>query len=247
MSTNTTASSTTMSSTGTIAGSTGGTALYALSGVTRTWSTGAREVTPLSDLHLRLPAGEFVTIQGPTGGGKSTLLQLLGAMDRPTSGQILLDGHDLARLSDTELTRIRREQIGFVFQSFNLIPTLTAAENVDTALEGRGLRKAERRERVARALERVGLADRASHRPGELSGGQQHRVAIARALVSEPRVLLADEPTGNLDEAMRDEILALLNELNAEGLTIIAVTHDSAVARHAHRRLRLEGGTVRTA
>lgn len=226
-------------------GSAGAEPIYRLAGVTRSYHVGAKEVQALAGVDLEIATGEFVTIQGPTGGGKSTLLQLLGALDRPTSGTVKLGDIDLARASNAQLTRIRAERIGFVFQSFNLIPTLTAHENVDTALEGRGIPKAERAVRVERALEHVGLAERAHHRQGELSGGQQQRVAIARAIVAEPRVLLADEPTGNLDESMRDEILALLEQLNAEGLTIVAVTHDSAVARRAHRRLRLEKGRIR--
>lgn len=218
--------------------------IYRLDGVTRTYHVGAKTVHALRGVDLEIGRGEFVTIQGPTGGGKSTLLQLLGALDRPTSGSLILGGIDLAKASNAQLTKIRAQQIGFVFQSFNLIPTLTARQNVDTALEGRGIARAKRDARVAAALERVGLADRGDHRPGELSGGQQQRVAIARAIVAEPRVLLADEPTGNLDEAMRDEILVLLEGLNSDGLTIVAVTHDSAVAKRAHRRLRLVQGTV---
>ncbi|WP_206541780.1 ABC transporter ATP-binding protein [Leucobacter japonicus] len=219
--------------------------IYRLSGITRQYEKKGQRITPLSGLDLDVATGDFATIQGPTGGGKSTLLQLLGALDRPTSGTITLDGTDLSHLSDAELTRVRKERIGFVFQSFNLLPTLTASENVDTALEGRGISPADRAARVRAALARVGLAERGEHRPMELSGGQQQRVAIARALVAEPHVLLADEPTGNLDESMRDEILGLLEQLNAEGLTIIAVTHDSAVAKRAKRRLRLEHGRIR--
>ena len=219
--------------------------LYRLTDVTRTYRQKDRIVKALAGVDLEIAAGDFVTIQGPTGGGKSTLLQLLGALDRPTSGSVRLGDIDLAGATNAELGRVRAREIGFVFQGFNLIPTLTAAENVDMALEPLGLPKAERAQRVAAALEHVGLADRADHRPGELSGGQQQRVAIARAIVKRPRVLLADEPTGNLDESMRDEILAVLESLCAEGLTLIVVTHDSAVARRARRRLRLERGTVR--
>lgn len=219
--------------------------VYRLAGITKNYRMGGRQITPLSGIDLDVEAGEFVTIQGPTGGGKSTLLQLLGALDRPSSGSIELGGRDLATASAAELTVIRARLIGFVFQSFNLIPTLTASENVDTALESRGLARSDRAVRVSQALERVGLADRGGHRPSELSGGQQQRVAIARAIVAEPRVLLADEPTGNLDEAMRDEILSVLEGLNAEGLTIVAVTHDSAVAKRAHRRLRLASGSLK--
>ncbi|WP_106814660.1 ABC transporter ATP-binding protein [Microbacterium timonense] len=220
-------------------------ALYRLQGVTRTYTQKGRVVKALAGVDLTIDAGEFVTIQGPTGGGKSTLLQLLGALDRPSTGAVHLGDIDLARAGNRELGRIRAHEIGFVFQGFNLIPTLTAHENVDMALEPLGLGAAERRARVGEALARVGLAERADHRPGELSGGQQQRVAIARAIVKRPRVLLADEPTGNLDESMRDEILAVLQALGEEGLTLIVVTHDSAVARRARRRLRLDKGTGR--
>lgn len=220
-------------------------ALYRLRAVTRTYRQKDRVVKALAGVDLDIDAGAFVTIQGPTGGGKSTLLQLLGALDRPTAGSVVLGGTDIAKATDAELGRVRATEIGFVFQGFNLIPTLTAGENVDMGLEPLGLSKTDRRARVAEALAHVGLADRADHRPGELSGGQQQRVAIARAIVKRPRVLLADEPTGNLDESMRDEILAVLESLCAEGLTLIVVTHDSAVARRADRRLRLERGTVR--
>lgn len=220
-------------------------ALYRLIGVTRTYRQRNRIVTALEGVDLEIAEGDFVTIQGPTGGGKSTLLQVLGALDRPTRGSVTLAGTDLAAASDSQLGKVRARDIGFVFQGFNLIPTLSAAENVDMALEPLGLPKTERAERVAEALAHVGLADRADHRPGELSGGQQQRVAIARAIVKRPRVLLADEPTGNLDEAMRDEILAVLESLCEEGLTLVVVTHDSAVAGRARRRLRLDRGAVR--
>jgi putative ABC transport system ATP-binding protein len=219
--------------------------IYRLVGVTRTYQQKGRIVQALTGVNLAITSGDFITIQGPTGGGKSTFLQILGALDRPSEGAVLLGGTDIARASNAELARFRAQEIGFVFQGFNLIPTLTAHENVDMALEPLGLSKDERSSRVAEALEHVGLADRADHRPGELSGGQQQRVAIARAIVKRPRVLLADEPTGNLDESMRDEILGVLQRLNDEGLTLIVVTHDSAVARRAKRRLRLEKGTVR--
>lgn len=219
--------------------------LYRLTDVTRTYRQKDRIVKALAGVDLEIEAGDFVTIQGPTGGGKSTLLQLLGALDRPSTGSVSLGEVDLAGATNAELGRVRARDIGFVFQGFNLIPTLTAAENVDMALEPLGIAKPERVERVAEALAHVGLADRADHRPGELSGGQQQRVAIARAIVKRPRVLLADEPTGNLDESMRDEILTVLESLCAEGLTLIVVTHDSAVAGRARRRLRLERGVVR--
>jgi putative ABC transport system ATP-binding protein len=221
------------------------TPLYRLKGVTRTYSRNGRDVSALVGVDLEIEAGDFITIQGPTGGGKSTLLQLLGALDRPSTGSVHLGELDIATADNRRLGRIRAHEIGFVFQGFNLIPTLTASENVDMALEPLRLATPERRERVSEALGRVGLAERADHRPGELSGGQQQRVAIARAIVKRPRVLLADEPTGNLDESMRDEILGVLQRLNDEGLTLIVVTHDSAVAGRARRRLRLENGVVR--
>ena len=218
--------------------------IYHAQDVTRTYRQKGRTVKALTGVDLTINPGEFVTIQGPTGGGKSTLLQLLGALDKPSTGSLKLGDIELASASARELTRIRAEEIGFVFQGFNLIPTLTAAENVNMALEPTSLSRAERLTRVAQALAHVGLDDRGDHLPTELSGGQQQRVAIARAIVKRPRVLLADEPTGNLDESMRDEILALLEGLCAEGITMVVVTHDSAVARRATRRLRLAKGTV---
>lgn len=219
------------------------TPLYRAQDVTRTYTKKGRTVKALTGVDLTIHPGEFVTIQGPTGGGKSTLLQMLGALDKPSTGSLRLGDIELASASARELSRIRAEEVGFVFQGFNLIPTLTAAENVNMALEPTDLSRAERATRVAEALAHVGLDDRGDHLPTELSGGQQQRVAIARAIVKRPRVLLADEPTGNLDESMRDEILTLLEGLCAEGLTMIVVTHDSAVARRATRRLRLAKGT----
>lgn len=219
--------------------------LYQLTGVSKFFKQKDRRITALDNVDLVINQGDFITIQGPTGGGKSTLLQMLGALDRPDAGSVLLDGLDLATASKLKLSRARANEIGFVFQGFNLIPTLTAEENVNMALEPLKLSSALREERVKAALTQVGLADRADHLPGELSGGQQQRVAIARAIVKQPRVLLADEPTGNLDEAMRDEILLLLEELNVSGLTLVMVTHDSAVAKRAHRRLRLQSGRVK--
>lgn len=218
--------------------------LYRAENVTRTYTQKGRIVKALTGVDLTIHPGEFVTVQGPTGGGKSTLLQMLGALDKPSSGSLRLGDIELASASARELSRIRAEEIGFVFQGFNLIPTLTAAENVNMALEPTTLSRAERATRVAEALAHVGLDDRGDHLPTELSGGQQQRVAIARAIVKRPRVLLADEPTGNLDESMRDEILTLLEGLCAAGITMIVVTHDSAVARRATRRLRLAKGSV---
>jgi putative ABC transport system ATP-binding protein len=218
--------------------------VYRLTGVTKTYRKKGKPVPALTGVDLQIDQGDIVTIQGPTGGGKSTLLQLLGGLDRPTTGRILLGDDDLATASPKQLGKLRAHELGFVFQGFNLISTLTAAENVDTGLEPLGLSRAERDERVAEALAHVGLGERGDHRPSELSGGQQQRVAIARAIVKRPKVLLADEPTGNLDERTRDDILKLLFGLADEGLTLIIVTHDSAVAKRAGRRLRLDHGTV---
>ncbi|MFD9359304.1 ABC transporter ATP-binding protein [Streptomyces sp. NPDC060031] len=219
--------------------------MYQLSGVTKRYQRGKETIDALAGVDLTIEDGGRLVIQGPTGGGKSTLLQMLGALDRPTAGQVVLDGLDLATVSEARLTRVRAENIGFVFQSFNLIPTLTAQENVETALVPLGLKARERRERAAEALESVGLGERMGHVPGEMSGGQQQRVAIARALVKRPKVLLADEPTGNLDEAMRDEVMDLLEGLWKEhGLTFVMVTHDSALAKRAPRVATIRRGKV---
>src|SRR5438270_10044222 len=210
--------------------------MYRLTDVTKDYPKGRGVVHALRGVNVVIEDGDWLAIQGPTGHGKSTLLQILGGLDRPTSGTVEFDGVDLARLPETRVTRERARSIGFVFQTFNLIPTLSAAENVEVALVPLGFRAAERRLRAEEALSAVGLGDRLRHLPSELSGGQQQRVAIARALVKEPRVLLADEPTGNLDEDTRDEITALLEELWRDlGLTLVLVTHDSAVARRAQR------------
>ncbi|MGW0602879.1 ABC transporter ATP-binding protein [Streptomyces sp. NPDC002644] len=219
--------------------------MYELTGVSRRHTRGKDVVDALAGVDLTIADGDRLVVQGPTGGGKSTLLQMLGGLDRPTSGSVLLDGVDLARLSEARLTRIRSEKIGFVFQSFNLIPTLTAQENVETALVPLGVKPAERRERAAEALASVGLAERRAHVPGELSGGQQQRVAIARALVKQPKVLLADEPTGNLDESTRDEIMDVLEtRWKEDGLTFVMVTHDSHLAAQAPRRVTLRNGRL---
>src|SRR5579863_1564254 len=220
--------------------------MYELTGVSKVYRAGARTVQAVADVNFTIGDGEWVAVRGRTGHGKSTLLNLLGALDRPTAGRVRLEGLDLGRLGDAELTRVRAHAIGFVFQTFNLVPTLSAAENVEAALIPlRVPGAAQRRRRVAAALDSVGLADRAAHLPAELSGGQQQRVAIARALVKEPKVLLADEPTGNLDEDTRDEIIGLLEKLWRErGLTLILVTHDSPVARRAQRRVIMSRGRI---
>jgi putative ABC transport system ATP-binding protein len=210
--------------------------VYRLAGVSKIYRKGGREIPAVCDLDLDIKPGEWLAVQGKTGHGKTTLLQLLGGLDRPTKGRVEFGGTDLAAAAESRVRSVRASSFGFIFQTFNLIPTLTAAENAETALIPLGISHKSRRERVQAALDSVGLADRAQHLPAELSGGQQQRVAIARALVKEPSVLLADEPTGNLDEDTRDEIIALLDTLWRErGLTLILVTHDSAVARRAQR------------
>ncbi|WP_225098734.1 ABC transporter ATP-binding protein [Streptomyces sp. CoH27] len=219
--------------------------MYELKNVTKRYTRGKDTVHALDGVDLTIGDGDRLVIQGPTGGGKSTLLQMLGGLDRPTSGEVVLDGIDLATLSEARLTRVRSENIGFVFQSFNLIPTLTAQENVETALVPLGIKVKERRELAAEALHSVGLGERLGHLPGEMSGGQQQRVAIARALVKKPKVLLADEPTGNLDEGMRDEIMDVLERLWKEhGLTFVMVTHDSALAKRAPRLATIRKGKI---
>ncbi|MGW6733253.1 ABC transporter ATP-binding protein [Streptomyces sp. NPDC055013] len=219
--------------------------MYELRNVTKRYTRGKDTVHALDGVDLTIADGDRLVIQGPTGGGKSTLLQMIGALDRPTSGEVVLDGTDLAKLSETRLTRVRSENIGFVFQSFNLIPTLTAQENVETALVPLGVKTKARRERAAEALNSVGLGERLGHLPSEMSGGQQQRVAIARALVKQPKVLLADEPTGNLDESMRDEIMDVLERMWKElGLTFIMVTHDSAIAKKAPRLATIRKGRI---
>ena len=219
--------------------------MYTLTDVTKNYPKGRGTVAALRGLNLVIDDGEWLAVQGRTGHGKSTLLQILGGLDRPSTGTVTFGGQDLAELREAQVTRLRATSIGFIFQTFNLVPTLSAAENVESALIPLRTRPAERRRRVAAALESVGLGDRAAHLPGELSGGQQQRVAIARALVKEPRVLLADEPTGNLDEDTRDEIAALLEQLwRRLGLTLVLVTHDSAIARRAQRVAIMHNGRL---
>jgi putative ABC transport system ATP-binding protein len=219
--------------------------MYTLNNVTKDYPKGRSVVHALRGVNLEIADGSWLSIQGPTGHGKSTLLQLLGGLDRATSGSVELNGQDLTRLSENSMTKVRANEIGFIFQTFNLIPTLSAQENVETALVPLGVSNASRKSRAAEALASVGLADRARHLPSELSGGQQQRVAIARALVKAPKVLLADEPTGNLDEDTRDEIIGLLEKLwQDNGLTMIMVTHDSSVARRAQRLGTMRNGQL---
>ena len=219
--------------------------MYKLTGVTKDYQKGRGTVHALQGVDLVIEDGEWLAIQGPTGHGKTTLLQMLGGLDRPTSGIIDFNGQDLAQMRESQVTKVRATSIGFIFQTFNLIPTLSAPENVETALVPLGISAADRRERAMKALADVGLGDRAKHLPSELSGGQQQRVAIARALVKEPGVLLADEPTGNLDEDTRDEIISLLERLwRDRGLTMVLVTHDSSVARRAQRVAVMQNGKL---
>jgi putative ABC transport system ATP-binding protein len=220
-------------------------ALYELHGVSKTFRQGSLEVHAVSDVHLSIGEREFLVVAGPSGSGKTTLLQLLGALDRPTTGTVRFEDEDLAALGDGELARLRLEEFGFVFQQFNLIPTLTAAQNVEVALAPRGLAGGERAARALRLLDSVGLARRAEHLPAQLSGGEQQRVAIARALANEPRVLLADEPTGNLDSDTGAEIVELLRSLSRDrGLTVVVVTHDPSIAARAPRVVRMRDGRI---
>src|SRR6202046_2197110 len=210
--------------------------MYKLTNVRKDYPKGRSVVHALAGVDAVIEDGEWLAIQGPTGHGKTTLLQMLGGLDRPTSGTVEFDGQDLGAMRESEVTRVRATSIGFIFQTFNLIPTLSAQENVEVALAPLGIGSAERRARAAAALESVALDERARHLPSELSGGQQQRVAIARALVKEPKVVLADEPTGNLDEGTRDDIMGLLEKLWRErGITLIVVTRDGAGARRAAR------------
>ena len=219
--------------------------MYKLTNVTKDYSKGRQLVHALRGVDLQIADGEWLAIQGPTGHGTSTLLQILGGLDRPSSGSVDFDGRDLAQLREAAMTKVRAQSIGFIFQTFNLIPTLSAQENVETALVPLRVSGASRKARAAEALSSVGLGDRLRHLPSELSGGQQQRVAIARALVKEPAVLLADEPTGNLDEDTRDEIIGLLEKLwQDSGLTLILVTHDSSIARRAQRLGTMKNGKL---
>jgi putative ABC transport system ATP-binding protein len=219
--------------------------MYRLTDVTKDYPKGRGVVHALQGVNLVIAHGDWLAIQGPTGHGKSTLLQILGALDRPTSGAVELDGQDLAGLREGQRTGVRASSIGFIFQTFNLIPTLSAQENVEAALVPLRVKTAQRKERASQALIEVGLGDRAQHLPSELSGGQQQRVAIARALVKRPAVLLADEPTGNLDEGTRDEIMTLLEYLWRErSLTLVTVTHDSSVARRAQQTAIMRNGRL---
>ena len=216
--------------------------LIELTGIERVFKLGDSEVHALRALDLTLEAGEYVAIMGPSGSGKSTLLNLIGLLDRPDAGAYRFAGRDVTTLSADEQARVRRERIGFVFQSFHLVPRLTAAENITLPLMLAGIEPAERARRVKQALADFGLADRAEHRPDQLSGGQRQRVAIARATIMRPALILADEPTGNLDRATGEEVMRLLEVLNANGVTLVVVTHDATLGARARRQTSMEDG-----
>jgi putative ABC transport system ATP-binding protein len=224
--------------------STQDTPLIDLNGLSKVFFTEEVETHALSEIHLSIKAGEFVSIAGPSGCGKTTLLSILGLLDSPTSGDYVLDGEPVANLSASQRARIRNQAIGFIFQAFNLIGDLTVYENVELPLTYRGMAGGERKERVHASLERVGMAHRMSHYPSQLSGGQQQRVAVARAIVGKPLILLADEPTGNLDSKNGNAVIELMNELHGEGATICMVTHDPRYATVADRSVHLFDGQV---
>jgi putative ABC transport system ATP-binding protein len=212
--------------------------------VRRMFHVGDEEVHALRDVTLSIDAGEYVSIMGPSGSGKSTMLNIIGLLDRPTSGVYTLDGQDVTALGDEEQSRVRREKIGFVFQFFHLVPRLTAFENVELPLVLAGIPPSERSPRVKRLLEEFGICPRAKHRPPQLSGGERQRVAIARAMVMQPAAILADEPTGNLDQHTGNEVLHLLEELHARGMALIMVTHDPALGGRARRQIRMIDGMI---
>jgi putative ABC transport system ATP-binding protein len=218
--------------------------LIELTDVHKTYRSGSLRVTALGGITLAIDEGEYVAIMGPSGSGKSTLMHILGCLDVPTSGSYRLAGEDVGAMSENQLADVRNRRVGFVFQQFNLLASMSALRNVELPLSYGGAGRAERRERASTALDRVGLGDRLQHRPGELSGGEQQRVAIARALVTEPDLLLADEPTGNIDSAATGEILGLFDELHGSDRTLVVITHEADVARRGERTVRLLDGLV---
>lgn len=220
------------------------TALVELQGVTKIYRLGEVEVPALQDVDFRVNPGDFLALMGPSGSGKSTLLHILGLLDRPSAGRVLWEGEDVTKLNGGRLAELRSRRIGFVFQMFNLVPNLTALENAELPLVFLGVPSRERRRRAEEALVRLGLGERLRHRPGQLSGGQQQRVALARALITDPALLIADEPTGNLDTATGREILAIFSDLNRQGRTIVLATHDPEAAEVAKNRVRLRDGRI---
>jgi len=218
--------------------------LIQLNDIERTFYLGDSKVHALRNVDLNISRGEYIAVMGPSGSGKSTLLNLVGLLDRPDAGTYMLEGRDVTTLQPDEQAKVRSERIGFIFQSFHLVPRLTAAANIELPLTLAGVPAAERAKRVRQALQEYGLTDRAQHRPNELSGGQRQRVAIARATVQRPAVLLADEPTGNLDRATGEEVVRLLEALNAQGMTLIVVTHDHALGARARRQIKMEDGSI---
>ena len=219
-------------------------AIIRVSGLERSYVMGTETVHALRGVDEQIKRNEYVAIMGPSGSGKSTLMNLMGCLDTPTAGEYWLNGQEVSRMSDDALARVRNKEIGFVFQTFNLLPRATALQNVELPLVYAGVPSAERRRKASAALERVGLGDRMDHRPNELSGGQRQRVAIARGLVNDPALLLADEPTGNLDSTTTEEILDVFERLHEQGQTIIIVTHESEVAQHAHRTVVIRDGRI---
>ncbi len=215
-----------------------------LIGIHKHYLMGDQEVRALDGVDLFIARNEYVALIGPSGSGKSTLMNLLGCLDTPSEGRYVLNGRDTATLNDVELARVRNREVGFVFQSFHLLPRMSVLDNVMQPLVYRGMPRAERRQRAAESLERVGLANRMDHRPNQLSGGQRQRVAVARALVGEPSLLLADEPTGNLDSRTSAEIMALFDALHAQGQTVVVVTHEPDIAAYCHRTVRINDGRI---
>ena len=215
-----------------------------LSDITKIYRLGGETVHALAGLTLTIRPGEFTAIMGPSGSGKSTLMNILGCLDRPTSGSYMLDGQEVATLNDDQLATTRNKKIGFVFQSFNLLPRMSTLQNVALPMVYAGVAKKERMERAKQVLKMVGLEDRMNHQPNELSGGQRQRVAIARSLVNDPTIIMADEPTGNLDTKSGDEVMAIFSELNCQGRTIILVTHEPDIAQHAGRIIHVRDGLI---
>lgn len=219
-------------------------AIIDIKGITRDFPLGSEIVKVLKGIDLTINKGEYVALMGPSGSGKSTLMNLLGCLDTPTAGSYILNGKDVSKMHDDELAEIRNKEIGFVFQTFNLLPRTTALDNVALPMVYAGYKKPERNDRATEVLTQVGLADRMDHKPNQLSGGQRQRVAVARALVNRPSIILADEPTGNLDSKTSVEIMGLFNEIHANGNTVILVTHEEDIAAYAHRVIRLRDGII---